>query len=117
LRRASDGKPGSVSRDEKQTGDKNQVKWRQEEKKGGQVRVMGKKAEETFGKRKAKTTRLEPAEQQQLLDEKRPDHRPVVFVGGVDGYSVGPTLPPSDHYKQRLCCKKVKEDKMRRKRF
>ena len=102
LRRAEDGKQGSVSRDEKQTGDKNQAKWRREWKKGGQARVVGKKAEETFGKRKAKTTMLEPTEQQQPLDEKRPDHRRAVFVVEVDGCSVGPTLLTSDRYK-RLC--------------
>ena len=102
LRGVEDGKQGSVSRDEKQTGDKNQAKWRREWKKGGQVRVVGKKAEETFGKRKAKTTMLEPTEQRQLLDEKRPDQRHVVFVVGVDGCSVGPTLLTSDRYK-RLC--------------
>ncbi len=102
LRRAEDGKQGSVSRDEKQTGDKNQAKWRREWKKGGQARVVGKKAEQTFGKRKAKSSMLEPTEQQQLLDEKRPDHRRVVFVGGVDGCSVDPTSLPSDR-DIRLC--------------
>jgi hypothetical protein len=102
LRRAEDGKQGSVSRDEKQTGDKNQAKWRREGKKGGQVRVVGKKAEQTFGKRKAKTTRLEPTEQQQLLDEKRPAHRRVGFGVGVDGCSVDPTLLTSER-DIRLC--------------
>ena len=102
MRRAEDGKPGCVSRDEKQTGDKNQAKWRQEWKPGGQAQEVGRKAEEAFGKRKAKTTRLEPVEMQQLLGEKWPDHRRVVFVVGVDGCFVGPRLPTSDHY-TRLC--------------
>jgi translation elongation factor EF-G len=99
LRRAEDGKQGFVSRDEKQIGDKNQVKWWRKWKKSGQERVMEKKDEETLGKRKAKTTMLEPAEQQQQLDEKRPDHGRVVFVVGVDECSVGPTLLTSE----RLC--------------
>src|SRR5438105_14208510 len=71
LRRAEDGKQGSVSRDEKQTGDKNQAKWRREWKKGGQARVVGTKAAETCCKRKAKTSVVEPTEQQPLLDGKR----------------------------------------------
>jgi hypothetical protein len=48
LRGAEDGKQGSVSRDEKQTGGKNQAKWRREWKKGGQVRVVEKKASMGF---------------------------------------------------------------------
>ena len=45
---------------------------------------------------------LEPTEQQQPLDEKRPDHRRAVFVVEVDGCSVGPTLLTSDR-DIRLC--------------
>jgi hypothetical protein len=101
LHQAWDDKQEPGSRDDEQKDDTIQAKWRQASLIWEKVE---KKAQETWSRKTAKTTTLEPTEQQQLLDAKQPDHRPVAFVGGVGRFVVAPRLPTSDHDK-RLCVK------------
>jgi hypothetical protein len=87
------------SRDDEQKDDTIQARWPQASPVWEGVE---KKAQETCGRKTAKTTRLEPTEQQQLLDAKQPDHRHVACVVGVGRSVVAPRLATSDHY-TRLC--------------